>query len=222
MKKRKTEEENQKENFLDVFIRNWKSVPGFRSVIKLSFYLIFIFIFIIVVNVASNQTGTKQQNPSNMVSSTTKPIETITYKDVLENVVKNKKDVYMEAVIDGKKAIVDAVTNDENITGYYETDKSTKKFKIENDILYEVSLDHEIENAEVLNGLNIDFIVPAKMIEILKNSIPTKMINNEEVLYNYEISIDGIAYKVTTTVKESILTNIEITSEKEKYTIVYE
>lgn len=222
MKKRKTEEENQQENFFDVFIRNWKSVPGFRSVIKLSFYLIFIFIFIIVVNVAGAKTGTKKTNANNTISSTTKAMETITYKDVLDNVVKNKKDVYMEIVIDGKKARVDAVTNDENITGYYETDKLTKKFKIENNILYEVSLDHEIENAEVLNGINIDFIVPSNMIAILKNNIPTKMINNEEVLYNYEISINDIAYKVTTTVKESVLTNIEIISEKEKYTIVYE
>ena len=222
MKKRKKEKENQQENFFDVFIRNWKNVPGFRSVIKLSLYLIFIFIFIIVVNVAGNNTGTKKNVPNNIVSSTTKPTETITYKDVLENVVKNKKDVYMEVVIDGKKARVDAVTNEEYLTGYYETDKLTKKFKIENSILYEVSLDHEIENAEVLNGINIDFLVPANMIDILKNNIPTKMINNEEVLYNYEITIDGIAYKVTTTVKESVLTNIEITSEKEKYTIVYE
>lgn len=221
MKKRKNDED-RRENYLDVFIRNWKNVPGFRSVIKLGLYLIFIFIFIIVVNVAGNKTGTKKQNSNNIVSSTTKAIETITYKDVLENVVKNKKDVYMEITIDGKKAIIDAVTNENNITGYYETDKLTKKFKIENNVLYEVTLDHEIENDKILNGLNIDFIVPSNMIDILKNNIPTKMINNEKVLYNYDISINNIAYKVTTTVKESVLTNIEINSEKEKYTIVYE
>lgn len=221
MKKRKNDED-RRENYLDVFIRNWKNVPGFRSVIKLGLYLIFIFIFIIVVNVAGNKTGTKKQNFNNIVSSTTKAIETITYKDVLENVVKNKKDVYMEITIDGKKAIIDAVTNENNITGYYETDKLTKKFKIENNVLYEVTLDHEIENDKILNGLNIDFIVPSNMIDILKNNIPTKMINNEKVLYNYDISINNIAYKVTTTVKESVLTNIEINSEKEKYTIVYE
>ncbi|MDE5631139.1 MAG: hypothetical protein K2I70_06025 [Bacilli bacterium] len=222
MKKRRTDDENRQENFIDVFIRNWKNVPGFRSVIKLSLYLIFIFIFIVVVNVAGNKTGTKRHNSNNAISSTTKAIETITYKDVLENVVKNKKDVYMEIVIDGIKARVDAVTNDDNITGYYETDRLTKKFKIDNNVLYEVTLDHEIENDKILNGLNIDFIVPANMIDILKNNIPTKMINNEEVLYNYDISINNIAYKVTTTVKESVLTNIEIISEKEKYTIVYE
>lgn len=221
MKKRKNDED-RRENYLDVFIRNWKNVPGFRSVIKLGLYLIFIFIFIIVVNIAGNKTGTKKQNSNNIVSSTTKAIETITYKDVLENVVKNKKDVYMEITIDGKKAIIDAVTNENNITGYYETDKLTKKFKIENNVLYEVTLDHEIENDKILNGLNIDFIVPSNMIDILKNNIPTKMINNEKVLYNYDISINNIAYKVTTTVKESVLTNIEINSEKEKYTIVYE
>lgn len=222
MRKRKIEEENRKENFLDVFIRNWRNVPGFRSVIKLSLYFIFIFIFIIVVNVAGNKTGTKKTNYNNSFSSTTKAIETVTYKDILENVVKNKKDVYMEIVIDNTKAVIDAVTNDENITGYYVTDKLTKKFKIENNVLYEVTLDHEIENDKILNGLNIDFIVPANMISILKNNIPTKMINNEEVLYNYDISINNIAYKVTTTVKESVLTNVEITNEKEKYTIVYE
>ncbi len=222
MKKRKTEEENRQENFFDVFIRNWKNVPGFRSVIKLGLYFIFIFIFILVVNVAGNKTGTKKNVSNIPVSSTTKAVETITYKDVLENVVKNKKDVYMEIEINGQKAVVDAVNNGENITGYYETDKLTKKFKIENNVLYEVTLDHEIENDKILNGLNIDFIVPANMIEILKNNIPTKMINNEKVLYDYDITINNTAYKVTTTVKESILTNIEIISEKEKYTIVYE
>lgn len=219
--KKRNDDENKRENFLDVFIRNWKNVPGFRSLIKLCLYLIFIFIFIIVVNLSqSNNTRVKKND--GIPSTTTKKIETITYRDVLDNAAKGNKDIYMEITIDGTKAVIDAVTNENDITGYYETDKLTKKFKIENNILYEVSLDHEIENDKVLNGLNIDFIVTPNLIDILKNNIPTKMINNEEVLYNYDITINGIAYKITTTVKESILTNIKIESEKEKYIIVYE
>lgn len=223
MKKKNIPEEERRENYFDVFVRNWKNVPGFRSLIKLCLYLIFIFIFIIVVNLSQgNNTEKKASNGENNVSTTTKPIETITYRDVLDNAVKSNKDIYMEIVIDGKKAVIDAVSNESDITGYYETDKLTKKFRIENNILYEVSLDNEVENDKVLNGINIDFIVTANLIEVLKNNIPTKMINNEEVLYNYDISINNIEYKVTTTVKESILTNIKIESENEKYTIVYE
>ncbi len=224
MKKKNNEEENQRENFLDVFIRNWKNVPGFRSLIKLGIYFLFIFVFIIVVNLAETNNGPRKNVASNQeISSTTKKQEeTITYRDVLDNAVKSNKDIYMEITINNKKAIIDAVTHDNIITGYYETDKLTKKFKIENNILYEVSIDHEIENDKVLNGLNIDFIVTANIVDILKNNIPTKMINNDEVLYNYDISINNIAYKVTTIVKESILTNIKIENDKEKYIIVYE
>lgn len=207
---------------MDVFLRNWRNVPGFRSLIKLILYFIFIFIFIVVVNLSQSNMKTRDKKNDMIYSTTTKKIETITYRDVLDNAVKGNKDIYMEITIDGTKAVIDAVTNENDITGYYETDKLTKKFKIENNILYEVSLDHEIENDKVLNGLNIDFIVTPNLIDILKNNIPTKMINNEEVLYNYDISINGIAYKITTTVKESILTNVNIESEKEKYMIVYE
>lgn len=220
--KKRNEEENRRENFLDVFLRNWRNVPGFRSLIKLILYFIFIFIFIVVVNLSQSNMKTRDKKDDMIYSTTTKKIETITYRDVLDNAAKGNKDIYMEITIDGTKAVIDAVTNENDITGYYETDKLTKKFKIENNILYEVSLDHEIENDKVLNGLNIDFIVTPNLIDILKNNIPTKMINNEEVLYNYDISINGIAYKITTTVKESILTNVNIESEKEKYMIVYE
>lgn len=222
MKKKKYEEEERKENYLDVFIRNWKNVPGFRSLIKLCLYFLFIFIFIIVVNVSQGNKESNKSSNTDTVTSTTKQVETITYLDVLDNAVNSNKDIYMEITIDEKKAIIDAVCNETDITGYYETDKSTKKFRIENDILYEVSLDNEVENDKVLDGINIDFVVTSNLIDILKDNIPTKMINDDEVIYNYDITISDIAYKVTTTVKESILANIIIESDNEKYTIVYE
>lgn len=223
MKKRKVEQEDQRENFLDVLIRNWKNVPGFRSLIKLGLYLVFIFIFIVVVNVSqANDEKKKNGDIENAFSTTTKPIKNITYKEILDNVVKNNKDIYINVSMDGKKSIIDAITTSENIIGYYETDKLTKKFKFENNILYEVTLEQEAENDKVLNGLNLDFIVPSRLITILKNNIPTKVINDDEVVYNYDITINNMAYKVTTTVKENILIKIEIANEKEKYTIIYE
>ena len=46
-KNKKNNNEEKMENFLDVLIRNYKTVPGVKIVLKLALYFIFIIIFVV-------------------------------------------------------------------------------------------------------------------------------------------------------------------------------
>lgn len=223
MKKNKKDDERL-ENFFEVFIRNYKNVPGFRSLIKLSLYVIFIAIFIIVVLANSNNItdNDNHYNDKSMISTTAKVVKNITYKEILENVIKENKDVYAEIQINGEKYVVDAIVNNEDISGYYETSKLTKRFKIVNNQVYELNLDKEMENDKLFKEINLDFVIPSNLISTLKSNISIKSINDNETIYRYNLEINNNDYDIEVFVKENILTHIEINSENEQYYIIYE
>mgnify|MGYP003294799562 CR=1 FL=1 len=50
---KKNNNEEKMENFLDVLIRNYKTVPGVKIVLKLALYFIFINIFVIVISISN-------------------------------------------------------------------------------------------------------------------------------------------------------------------------
>ena len=67
-KNKKNNNEEKMENFLDVLIRNYKTVPGVKIVLKLALYFIFIIIFVIVISV-SNYSKKDNNNNITMVKS---------------------------------------------------------------------------------------------------------------------------------------------------------
>lgn len=190
-KKKKNTEEVEIENFLDVIIRNYKMVLGFRIVLKLGFYFIFIFVFLLVISIANH-------------SKTDEILDKTTTTKVEENLSKNYRD-YISDLSNIKKEVVSI--NDyklnldigENITGYLETADNIKKIIIKDNQLYEIINNEEILNSEFididltyLNVVNVQkYLLNSKSIKIEENNLITYKYDNLEVIINNE-KIDKI------------------------------
>ena len=106
---------------------------------------------------------------------------------------------------------------DNIIDGYLETITGTHHFKIQNDIVYEINLNEEKENPNLLNEFNINYFDTTKLINSLKNEIATKQLNNDKMIYHY--IIDSINYYVI--LDNNQINNIQIKTDKYEYDISY-
>lgn len=220
-KKKNNKPEEQMENYFDVFMRNYRNVPGFRSLVKLLLYFLFIFVFVIVVLLANGDIDT--ENKDDITSITTaSSIKNKTYKDILESIANTDKNYKMEITINSENYLIEASNISNEVLGYFETNENTKRFKISNSKIYELKLDNSIENENLFGEIEIDFIVPANLINILKNNLSTKRISDNETVYTYEIEYKGIDYKINTYVVGENLTKIDITNNEYSYIINYE
>ena len=82
-KNKKNNNEEKMENFLDVLIRNYKTVPGVKIVLKLALYFIFIIIFVIVISVSNYS---KKDNNNNTLTTTTTEAISKNYYDIINNI----------------------------------------------------------------------------------------------------------------------------------------
>ena len=185
-KKKKNTEEVEMENFLDVIIRNYKMVPGFKIIIKLGIYFIFILVFLLVISIANHG-----KNDEIVDKSTTTKVE--------ENLSKNYKD-YISDLSNIKKEVVSIneyklnLDIGENITGYLETNDTIKKIIIKDNQLYEIINNEEILNSEFndidltyLNVLNVQkYLLNSKSVKIEENNLITYKYDNLEVIINNE------------------------------------
>lgn len=224
MARRKVDKDgNELETGLEVFLRNYKTVPGFKALIQLLGYFLFI---IIIIAVASSATDNSETN-SSLDDTTTTTITTTTsttkfvYKDTLEQLKSNNKVIYTSAIINGETYIIDSINKDNVLSGYYETKSGTKRFKIENNKIYEINLETAKENNELFENLDIDFIIPANLVELLINNRSIKMLEDDIVIYTYDINKNNIKYEIKTYVKDDICYKIEIDGNESNYLITY-
>lgn len=219
--KKNNKPEEQMENYFDVFMRNYRNVPGFRSLVQLLAYFLFIGIFVIVVFFANGETDTENKDNST-TTTTTSAVKNKTYKEILESVAKTDKNYKMEITINSENYLIEASNINNEVLGYFETNENTKRFKISNSKIYELKLDNSIENENLFGEIEIDFIVPANLINILTNNLSTKRIGDNATIYTYEIEYKGIDYKINAYIVEEILTKIDITNNEYNYIINYE
>lgn len=185
-KKKKNTEEVEMENFFDVIIRNYKMVPGFRIVIKLGIYFIFILVFLLVISIANNGKNEEAVDKS----TTTKVEESLSknYKDYISELSNIKKEVVS---INEYKLNLDI---GENITGYLETTDNIKKIIIKDNQLYEIINNEEILNSffsdidlTYLNVVNVQkYLLNSKSVKIEENNLITYKYDNLEVIINNE------------------------------------
>ena len=88
-KNKKNNNEEKMENFLDVLIRNYKTVPGVKIVLKLALYFIFIIIFVIVISISNYS---KKDNNNTLTTTTTETISK-NYYDIINNLSLLKKEI---------------------------------------------------------------------------------------------------------------------------------
>ncbi len=222
-KKNKRVNENGKEleNFFDVFMRNYRNVKGFRSFVKLCLYFLIIFLFILFVNLADKELETRNDENPNAYRTTTVAKKKKSYKEILDDVINQKEDVYATLKIKNKDYRIDLTMKDE-VSGFIETEEGTKRFKIKEGIIYEVKLNQEIENSHLFDGIKLDFLLSNSLIKMLEAHVSTKMIYDDYTLYTYKLKAEEKEYKIDCTVEEAVLTKVSITAEEEEYEILYE
>lgn len=172
--KKKNNNEEKMENFLDVLIRNYKTVPGVKILLKLFLYFIFLTTFIIIISISNYS-----KKASSNTSTTTTTTESISknYYDIISNLSSVKKEIVIIGDVNLNLDI------DENISGYKEKGSEIKKVIVKENKLYEID-----NGVEILSDLveNTNFINPSELIKYLLNNKSIKLTENNNVTYKYD------------------------------------
>lgn len=171
-KNKKNNNEEKMENFLDVLIRNYKTVPGVKIVLKLALYFIFIIIFVIVISVSNYS---KKDNNNTLTTTTTETISK-NYYDIINNLSLLKKETVIIGDINLNLYI------DETISGYKEQSSEIKKVVIKDNKIYEIN-----NGIETLSDLIDDasYLNPTELIKYLLNNKSIKTTENNNNIYKY-------------------------------------
>lgn len=171
-KNKKNNNEEKMENFLDVLIRNYKTVPGVKIVLKLALYFIFIIIFVIVISISNYS---KKDNNNTLTTTTTETISK-NYYDIINSLSLLKKEI---VIIGDIKLNLDI---DETISGYKEQSSEIKKVIIKDNKIYEIN-----NGIETLSDLIDDasFLNPTELIKYLLNNKSIKTTENNNNIYKY-------------------------------------
>lgn len=171
-KNKKNNNEEKMENFLDVLIRNYKTVPGVKIVLKLALYFIFIIIFVIVISVSNYS---KKDNNNTLTTTTTETISK-NYYDIINNLSLLKKEIVIIGDINLNLYI------DETISGYEEQSSEIKKVIIKDNKIYEIN-----NGIETLSNLIDDasYLNPTELIKYLLNNKSIKTTENNNNIYKY-------------------------------------
>lgn len=171
-KNKKNNNEEKMENFLDVLIRNYKTVPGVKIVLKLALYFIFIIIFVIVISISNYS---KKDNNNTLTTTTTETISK-NYYDIINSLSLLKKEI---VIIGDIKLNLDI---DETISGYKEQSSDIKKVIIKDNKIYEIN--NEIETLSDLID-DASYLNPTELIKYLLNNKSIKTTENNNNIYKY-------------------------------------
>lgn len=218
-KKQELQEDERYENYFEVFMRNYRNVPGFKALMKIVLFFVLVSIMMLITYLGKSS---QRELKSTTTTTTTKVADVnensvVNYKDALEILMKNNHEVSMVIQNNDTKYQINYSIQDNIIDGYLETIAGTHHFKIQNDIVYEINLNEEKENPNLLNEFNINYFDTTKLINSLKNEIATKQLNNDKMIYHY--IIDSINYYVI--LDNNQINNIQIKTDKYEYDISY-
>ena len=218
-KKQELQEDERYENYFEVFMRNYRNVPGFKALMKIVLFFVLVSIMMLITYLGKSS---QRELKSTTTTTTTKVTDVnensvVNYKDALEILMKNNHEVSMVIQNNDTKYQINYSIQDNIIDGYLETITGTHHFKIQNDIVYEINLNEEKENPNLLNEFNINYFDTTKLINSLKNEIATKQLNNDKMIYHY--IRDSINYYVI--LDNNQINNIQIKTDKYEYDISY-
>ena len=213
-KKKNDNLEKVSEFFKDVKEKR-ETVPGYDSFYKLVLWSIFILVILILIFVYG-------RTPVEIVpagNKTTLPANAFSYKELLENRIKDDSKYIVNVNNNETKTRLEATIKDDKIEGYLETETSTDKIVIKDNEIYKIKFDNEelIESFD----LNIGVLNLITLIKTLENNKSLKTIDGNVINYQYDITINEINYTVDTKVEDKAISTIEVKNENSKYTIVF-
>lgn len=212
-KKKTTEEQEEHVSKWILFKYSYKTNPGFKALVKLCGYFIF---FIVIISVASF--GSVNHDFDKNTNRTTEPvINEKNYHEMLDDFRITKDNIKYTITLDEEKFLITSNITSTEINGIFETKEGTTKFAIKDNQVYEIRLDEYIPSPELFSSFNIKYINPVSLIDIISDNKATKMLENDTILYNYDIENAHI----TVTTQDSMIKKI-IIDDIVKYEIVVE
>lgn len=203
----------------EIFLRNYNQVPGFKALVRLGIYFFLFLIFILIINFGGKNLSSNENTST--TNKTTKENEKITYKDMLNNLANKDTKIEFTSIINNYETRISANVENGVINGLIENQDVTKKFKVQEDQIYEITLDKENLNPDLFNGINYEFLNPNKLVNILNSNQSTKRKKDSKVIYNYNINYNGINYDTIVVVEENSITSIDLIQDSNQYRIIY-
>lgn len=219
MKKVKNNDENTQEEIekkpskIKMFFEYYKYVPGFKALVKLGLYFIF---FAVIISVVACNKDTINQTPEKEKTEEKQEME-ISYKEMLEALTTNNMQILYNSTVGEEIYRIDATRKDNILSGIYRTKDSIHEFKIQDNIVYEIGLNEEKETTELFININLNYLLPEQLVSILESNKATKTLENEAIIYNYEI--EEVKYRVI--INNNWINKIEIADELSNYVIEY-
>lgn len=215
MKKDEEKQTEEKEvSNLKLFWGAFRETHAFKSLIKLCLY--FVMFFIIIIVVALSQTS-NNESESHEKDEPTTTVVAKSYRELLDDLLTtDARFSYVVTDAEGKTYYISYEMVDGVESGLIETEsEALKKFIIRDNIVYEVVLNEEHQNDLLFQALNTSYINIYSLVDILTNSKSYKMLENDSVLYKYEI--DGV--NISVSVRDEKIEGLEINDNSIKYDI---
>lgn len=214
-KKQELQEDERYENYFEVFMRNYKNVPGFKALMKIVLFFLLVGLMMLITYLGkSNQKETTKTTTTIPVKQET---SVVNYKDALEVLMNNNHEVSMVIKNHDTKYQINYSIEDSIIDGYIETVNGTYHFNIKDDKVYEIKLNEEKENPELLSEFNLTYFDTTKLINSLKNELATKQLDQDKMIYHY--IIDNVNYYII--LDNNKINNIQIKTDNYEYDILY-
>ena len=191
MKKNK----NNENDFFETFRYNYNNLEGFDSLIKLLVFLIIAIILLVFGRVTINK---QRQEEQKKLPEVQERAQESAYKLLIKEII--QKEATIKVTINGSKSLLDSVKeSDGEITGIYQVGTQATRFKIKEQSVYEIGIDEEVENNTLLNGINLNFIIPSMLESIIEDQEKAKQSKLTDATYTYEYTEDEIKYEIDLT-----------------------
>ena len=207
------------DDFLNSFRERLENTPGFSSLIKI---ILFILFFIILTSCTRITIAKEKKLEESMTTTTTEyQIQRRNYKNLVDE-IKTKEATITISIGDIPYLIENLKYTDNTLTGMFESSNSTKKFKVNDGIIYEYVLGQDKENNELFGDVEKNIIIPTDLINILETNRAINQTLTSSVIYTYDnIIINNVAYTVTVKIEDDQITSILLISDNTKYNIEY-
>ncbi len=191
--------------FLKSFKKLWM-FPRFKSLIKLSGYLIFFVIFFIIASLGNNSNPIIDDEPTKISFN---QIKTKLIEDNLKvnYYILAKDEYYMDGTI------IDNV-----FTGTIDYNNNLNKIKINDESIYKVEKNEEVEDLELLSNIKREYLLPSNIVSLIKEKNPVIKSLEKEKTYSY--LFDGIS--ITAFSKEDNIYKIVILDTNITYELLYD
>ena len=195
--------------------------PRLRSLITLIIWLIFLSFLMLIVSISNNFAA---KNPKTLPKTTTQ--EEPTYYEKLNNLLTNNYNYRYTITNNTEKTIFEGTKKNNNITGYRQDKSGIIKYRLENNIAYEILIDNEITTDKLYenikeNYLNLNYLIP----EIKKVKEEDITITDTDTLstYTYNITLNNENLNLIVTENAKYLEKITIfVNNNESYELVYQ